>query len=331
VNQAEPVVSVVVPTYNRAELLEPLAAALAAQQGVGPYEVLFVDDGSGDATPSVLDAIVKRVGRPAEVSFRVLRSEHNTGNPARTRNLGWRDARAPIVAFIDDDCMPSPHWLIELVTGLEGADLVQGLVEVDQDEALKMGPFGRILVITDFSWKFETCNIAYRRELLEAVGGFEEAFPVPFGEDTDLGLRAVEHGARAAWAPEAVVLHRVECSESRLRDWLGSFRYARRCEFAALLVRRHPGFRRHLFARCFYKSYHAYTLGVLAGTGALVRGRPVAAATLAAPWLYYRLRVERPTARSRWMWAVLPMALAVDAVELGSTLKGAFRFRTLLL
>lgn len=331
-SRSRPAASVVVPTYNRAELLEPLAAALAAQEDVGPYEVLFVDDGSSDGTPEVLRSVAERNGRAASVTFRVLRSEHNTGNPARTRNLGWREARGSIVAFIDDDCIPSPRWLAELMARIEGADLVQGLVEVDQDQALRMGPFGRILVITAFSWKFETCNIAYRRELLEAVGGFEESFPVPFGEDTDLGLRALESGARPAWAPEALVLHRVECSEDRLRDWLAAIRYARRCEFAALLVKRHPGFRKHLFAHFFYKPYHAALLAALAAMGLMPsrRGR-LPAALLAAPWLHYRLRVDRRPARARWWWAVLPMSFAVDAVEVAATVKGAVRYRTFLL
>jgi glycosyltransferase involved in cell wall biosynthesis len=323
-----PVVSVVVPTYNRAELLEPLAEALASQHGVESFEVLFVDDCSPDATPEVLRAVAEG-NWPAHVTFRPLRNAHNTGNPARARNIGWRAARAPLIAFIDDDCTPGPGWLAGLVRGLTDADIAQGLVEVDQAEALRMGPFGRIIVITEFSWKFETCNIAYQRDLLERVGGFDETFPGNFGEDTDLGLRAIDHGARAAWVPDALVLHRVEYSPSRLRDWLGALRYARRCELAPLLVRRHPAFRDHLFARCFYKPYHASTLALFAGA-ALARRQP-AAVVLAAPWLYRRLGADRPQTRNRWLWAVLPMALVVDAVEVGATVKGAVRFRTFLL
>jgi glycosyltransferase involved in cell wall biosynthesis len=321
-----PAVSVVVPTFNRAELLRPLAEALNAQDGVGDFEVLFVDDGSTDATSATLEEVLTS----AKVPMRVLRTTSSNGGPAAARNVGWRAARAPLVAFTDDDCIPQFGWLAGLADAFDGANIVQGLTEVDPRQADGSGPFARLIVITDFSWKFETCNVAYSRELLERLGGFDEGFPLPFGEDIDLGWRAMALGARTTWKPEAVVLHRVEKSGSRVRDWVNWIRYARRCEFAGLTVQKHPGLRAHLYGRCFYKPYHLHTLLALAGL-LLARRAPRSGALLALPWVYYRTSVDPRRAPRKWLWAVLPMGFVVDATEVLSTIRGAIRYRTLIL
>lgn len=319
--EGPPEASVVVPTRNRAELLPALAGALAAQEGIGDYEVIFVDDGSTDETPEVLS----RLAVSSTIPVQVLRTGPGDRGRAAARNLGWRSAKGPVVAFTDDDCRPEPGWLAALVRGLASSDLAQGLTEVDPRELHGSGPFARFIVITEFSWKFETCNIAYRRELLERLGGFDPAFR-HLGEDIDLGCRALDLGARARWCPEAAVYHRVEKSSSRLADWLNWIRYTQRCESAALVVRRNPRWRAHLFARCFYKPYHAWTLGVFAALG-LGRRHP-AAATLAIPWVLYRVVIDPRPARRRWLGAILPMAFLADAAEVAATVRGAVRFRT---
>ena len=164
-----PIVSVVVPTHNRAELLPRLGAALMAQEDVGSYEIVFVDDSSTDDTGEVL----ARLAAAADVLVRVLRNADSNGT-ARPRNLGWRASRAlrwPV--FIDDDCVPRVDWLAALVDAAGEADVVQGLTDADPAEAPGSGPFARFIVVDLFSWKLETSNIAYRRgvglEALEVV------------------------------------------------------------------------------------------------------------------------------------------------------------------
>jgi glycosyltransferase involved in cell wall biosynthesis len=320
-----PIVSVVVPTFNRAELLPRLAGALGEQRGIDAYELVFVDDASTDDTREVLD----RLAATSPVTFHVLRTESSNGGPARPRNVGWRAARAPLVAFIDDDCVPRPDWLAELVAAADGADVIQGITDADPEQAPGSGPFARFIVVDKFSWKFETSNIAYRRTLLERLDGFDEQFPAPFGEDIDLGWRALAMGARMTWIQDAVVLHRVEKSGSRLRDWINWIRYAKRCELAALTVRKHPGLRRHMFGRYFYKPYHF--LAVLAGLALAAAPRSRSAAVLLAlPWVYYRTVVLPRPAPRKWLWAVLPMGFVVDAAEVVATVRGAAKYRTLI-
>lgn len=322
----QPKISVVVPTFNRASLLAPLVRALEQQDGIDEYEILLVDDASTDDTAQILDQLVK----VASVPMRALRTAASSGNPAAPRNLGWREARGPIVAFLDDDCLPRRDWLAALVQAADGADVVQGLTDADPVKAPGSGPFARFIVVTEFSWKFETCNIAYRRERLEQLGGFDECFPLKFGEDVDLGWRACTAGARLAWSPEAVVYHRIEKGDSRVADWINWVRYARHCELAALTVKKHPGLRDHLYRRYFYKAYHPVTLMALLGLAIAPRW-PRRGALLTLPWVFYRTAIDPRAAPAKWLWAVLPMGFVVDAAEVVATVKGAVKYRTLIL
>src|SRR5438093_9901845 len=104
-----PIVSVVVPTRQRAPLLSRLVAALEVQADVGAFEVIVVDDASADGTGTALE----RLASAASIPVRAVRLAARRG-PAGARNVGWRLARAPLVAFTDDDCVPQPGWLAAL-------------------------------------------------------------------------------------------------------------------------------------------------------------------------------------------------------------------------
>src|SRR2546429_4258884 len=100
-----PRISVVVSTHNRAASLPRLVASLEAQDGVHPFEAVIVDDCSTDETWEVLQDLARRTAIP----MRFLRTPVNSG-PAGGRNLGWRAARPPFVAFTDRDLRPQPAW-----------------------------------------------------------------------------------------------------------------------------------------------------------------------------------------------------------------------------
>ncbi len=127
-----PLVSVVVPTYRRPQRCARLLRALS-KQTLPPtdFEVLAVDDCSGDETPDVLHALAR------EVPYRLvpLTSPKN-GSPGRARNVGWRSSRAGIIAFTDDDCVPEPDWLAAGLRALStDSDLgvVQGRTKPPED------------------------------------------------------------------------------------------------------------------------------------------------------------------------------------------------------
>lgn len=328
-----PQVTVVVATYGRARLLPRLVGAVEAQTGVGPVELVIVDDGSGDGTWPVLDQLAGQ----AAIAVVALRLDRNQG-PARARNLGWRAARAPLVAFTDDDCVPQPGWLAALVAGSAEADIVQGVTRPDPAQIPGHGAFSQTVRVNGDEGWYETCNIAYRRELLERLGGFDERFGSasrggrpPYGEDTDLAWRAKQLGARIVLAPGAVVHHEVwpdrfvhRLAEASRRDGL------------VRMVKAHPGLRSQMTWGVFWRASHPPAL--LAGAAlALVARRPRSLTTwtwagpLGLPYLYFRLRVEKLPGRTRYRLAVVGLVLVADLVDVAALAVSSVRHRTLLL
>ena len=185
---AAPSITVVVPTIGRPSL-DALLDALATGRGARPAELVIVDD-----RPAGAPLHVERPGLPP---VRVLRT--GGGGPARARNLGWRAARTPWVAFLDDDVVPDADWYERLEDDL--ADLApdvagsQGQVHVPLPADRRPTDWERGTAgLATSSWI--TADLAYRRDALAAVGGFDERFPRAFREDSDLALRVMDTGAR---------------------------------------------------------------------------------------------------------------------------------------
>lgn len=311
-----PVISVVVPTRSRARRLGALLRSLAAQELGEAHEVVVVADGASAAVEQVLDG--------AGDALRVVRHSAPRG-PAAARNSGWRTARAPLIAFVDDDCEAAPGWLAALLAAARAAperSVVQGRVEPLPAERHLIGPFTRTLRVEAAGPFFQTANILYPRPLLERLGGFDEGFPAPAGEDTDLGWRAREAGAAVVFAPRALVWHAVhELGPG------GLIRDAPRWGSAVRLVKRHPGLRAHFPHRIFWKRSHGRLLVAAAG---LALARRTRGGSLAATLPYLLVhRGEHPDRRS--LVAALPAHAAVDAAEVAAMARGSIAARTLFL
>ena len=203
---AEPAVTVVIPTFNRSSLLRRTLAALATQEGItaAEGEVVVVDGGSTDATAAVV------AGFPSVIYLR----QANAG-PAAARNRGWAAATASVVAFTDDDTVPSSRWLADLSAAFAAdpglaavggtvaplrVSFLTAFVQAEQHASHGTGPDGQIKYLV-------TANCAYRREVLASLGGFDESFPAASGEDTDLTMRAQAAGHRMRIVDGALVLH----------------------------------------------------------------------------------------------------------------------------
>lgn len=315
-------VAVVVPTRGRAARLERLVGALAAQTLPHQrFEVVVVDDASEDATPEVLAALVAR----GEVPLRTLRTARGSG-PASARNLGWRAATAPVIAFTDDDCVPDAGWLAAGLAALDGgARAVVGRTEPPEDQLHLAGlPFARVMEV-DSARFFETCNVFYRRRDLESVGGFDPRFRRPSGEDTHLGLRVTELGVEPVFAEDALVRHDVR--PGGLRDVLSE---SIRWDDLPLVFKDRAYARRERVHRIFFwKATHPPTILAVAGVVIGARWRPALA--LGVPWMWERLVrnpvCEDPGQRLR----TLPGAFAVDLAEVATMVRGSWRHRTPLL
>ena len=246
-------------------------------------------------------------------------SQH--AGPAELRHRAWRETRAPLVAFTDDDCRPPAAWLEAALRAAQAAPgaVVQGPTRPDPDEeALLRAARARSQWIEPPSWQAQTCNIVYPRELLERADGFDpSAMPLCAGEDTDLFCRT---GAPLVPAPDALTYHAVEPMSVA-----GRVRYAWRWRQMPGLVARHPQLRRHAELGVFWKRRHARCLLAVAG---LVLRRPL----LALPWAHEALPSYGTGARGRARAvSELPGQALVDAVEVAGLAIGSARHRTLFL
>lgn len=318
---AGPVVSVVVAAHNRRDRVAALLASLRNQTlDPGSFEVIVVDDSSADGTGSMAEAEAQRSPYALAV---VERPEQ--GGPARARNDGWRLAAAPLVAFIDDDCEATPTWLERLSAAASAAPgaVVQGRTRPNPRELEAAGPFSVTRDVDGSgAWWFETCNIAYPREVLERLEGFDESFPEPLGEDTDLGWRALGAGGRRVFVDDAVVDHAVEDLGRA-----GHLRRALRGADAVLVFERHPRLREQALDCGIVRSHaNLRLLLALAGLALARRRRP--AALLALPYLKLAAgRVRRgggdPTLAAHY--------LAHDMLSLATTARGDLRHRVLVI
>lgn len=206
-----PAVSVVVPHLNQPDHLRRCLAALAAQADSPPHEVIVVDNGSR-ALP---EAVCAEFGA-------TLLTEAEPG-PGPARNRGVRAARAPLLAFIDADCIADPGWLAAIARRFEDPETVilGGDVRIWREDparptllecyesvyAFRMRDYIRRKGFTG------TGNLAVRREVLEAVGPFAG---IGVAEDVDWGRRATGMGRRITYAPDALAFHPARKSMTEL-------------------------------------------------------------------------------------------------------------------
>jgi Glycosyl transferase family 2 len=160
-------------------------------------------DGVSIVVPTVgrpsLSALLERLrpqvaGAAVPVELLVVHDTAGRG-PAATRNAGWRGARYPWVAFLDDDVLPPDDWLDRLLADLDQpADVggVQGRLHVPVPA--RRGDWAATTAgLERAAWA--TADMAYRRAALAGVGGFDERFPRAYREDADLAYRV----RRAGW------------------------------------------------------------------------------------------------------------------------------------
>lgn len=194
---ADPRYAVVVPTLGRPSL-ETLLTALAAAEGPRPEWLVLVDDRPGPSEAPVAD--VREL--PDGIAGHALVVAGGGRGPAAARNLGWRAVPVDIdwIAFLDDDVVVPGDWCAALVADLaaadaEGASASQALIDVPLPRHRRPTDWERGTAgLAGARWI--TADMAYRRDALAAVGGFDERFPRAFREDSDLALRVEDTGRR---------------------------------------------------------------------------------------------------------------------------------------
>jgi glycosyltransferase involved in cell wall biosynthesis len=236
--------TVIVPTYNRSDLLGQTLRKLLGEQTApaSEYEIVVVDDGSTDNTPEIVAA----VGTSASDRLRYYRQENK--GPAAARNLGVREAKGKIILFTGDDCIPDRRLIEEHLKAHERSGDVAIIGHIAWHPDLEITPLMLFLdegaqfgftQITDPEnltfFTFYTANCSLHRHWLDDVGGFDEEFRQAAYEDIELAYRMTQRGLRIVYRSSALTYHlhapALEAHVTRMRS----------CGRAAVLVwQKHP-------------------------------------------------------------------------------------------
>jgi GT2 family glycosyltransferase len=309
----EPEISVVIPTHDRPEKLRRALDRLDRQTSSPDHEVIVVAN-AGDDRAAVADA----VGRRPRARLLVADSP----GASAARNLGWRDARAPIVLFLGDDILAGQALLAEHRSWHETSpDPEVGVLGyVGWARELSVTPFMRWLergMQFDYGGiegteagpgRLYTANVSLKRSLLERSGGFDEELPYLY-EDIELAHRLSQLGFRLLYNRRAAAEH---LHEATLASWRARMRTAAWAEHR--FVRKHPEAQPRLYERMSR-----------AAAAPPARGRAARLVRFVPPWLPGLGPLVWRSAEQRWLQALAPDFLEAwaDADREEPTLSGA--------
>jgi GT2 family glycosyltransferase len=209
-------ISVVIPTYNRCSvLMRTLEALHDPLLQTSTYEVIVVDDGSTDATPTMIPDLA------SSSSYKLLYMRQANRGPAAARNRGIAAASGDLILFIGDDIIPQPGFIAAHLHAHQAYPQPQSAVlgytpwhpGVSQTPLAQWWEDSRFRYrallegkTPDFSF-FYTSNISVKRTFLSRGELFDENFTYAAYEDTDLAYRLAQLGLKIIFAPEALAYH----------------------------------------------------------------------------------------------------------------------------
>jgi HAD superfamily hydrolase (TIGR01662 family) len=260
---------IVIPTVGRPSLSR-LLEALEPQLAGNRVRVYVVDDRRRPSAPLSLPAFATAVRGAG-------------AGPAAARNVGWRAADAEWIAFLDDDVIPAVDWVERLEADLDdlpaGVAASQGRLRVPLPSGPPTDWQRDVAGLEGALWI--TADMAFRRDALAAVGGFDERFAAAYREDTDLALRLLGAGWQIVRGKRASS-HPIPPAGF----WVSVSRQRGNADDVLMRALHGRHWRRWAGAGRGRRRRHLLTAGALAGAStAVVAGRRRTAVTLAAAWL----------------------------------------------
>lgn len=209
-----PAISVVVCAYNAASTMDGCLASFA-KVDYPDFEVIVVDDGSTDETGPIADRYA------AAAPYIHVIHQPNLGLSA-ARNVGMNAARGSIVAYTDSDCYVDPHWLHYMAWAFTDDRFVAvggpNLPPVEDNRtaacvAVSPGAPTHVLLTDEIAEHVPGCNMAYRKEYLAGIGGFDATYRAA-GDDVDVCWRLQDQGHLIGFSAAMFVWHHRRCTVS---------------------------------------------------------------------------------------------------------------------
>jgi glycosyltransferase involved in cell wall biosynthesis len=207
-------ISVVVCTRNRAAKLPQCLSTLLAMNAADGFrwELVCVDNNSTDQTKQVIEEFASSSRIPIRYVFERVQTISSA------RNAGLRQALGDIIVFTDDDCLVDRNWLGTIWKEFRADALLamlSGRVELQDQNDLPIciRSFKERITVdpTNVFSVIGTSNMAFKRDVIESIGGFDPDFgagtPLLGSEDSDFVYRALKAGFKATYSPDVLVLH----------------------------------------------------------------------------------------------------------------------------
>jgi glycosyltransferase involved in cell wall biosynthesis len=201
--------SVIVPTRDRPQSLHRCLKSLARlAYDRAAFEVIVVDDGGSVTIQSTLDSFSRQL--------RVRLLQQKNSGPARARNVGAQAARGAWLAFLDDDCESDPDWLTAFGAATPNEDEILGGMTVNRlndnqystvSQQLLDYLHGYFLNFASPFRFFPSNNLVVPAQRFRSLGGFDERFSLPAGEDREFCSRWLQSGGRLRHVSGAAVRH----------------------------------------------------------------------------------------------------------------------------
>ena len=204
-------ISIVIISKDEPSLDDTLIGVAAQAESLAePAEIVVVDASDGR---------LEHIRVRHEERVRWLQFKRPPGvriSIAHQRNVGVRAAHGEIIVFTDAGCQPEPEWLARIVTPvLHEENVAAGLTLATSESTRLYDRWARRNMAARYLTACATINLAFRREVFEAVGGFDEGFE--YGSDVDFSWRLTDAGYRIRSVPDAIIRHDWGTSRRQLR------------------------------------------------------------------------------------------------------------------
>ncbi len=318
-------ISVVIPTYKRPLLLARCLGALICQQfDRKDFEVIVVSDGPDPETGELMKLYADASLPQIKYTFPPFKK-----GPAACRNLGWLAARGELIAFTDDDCVPSSSWLKSIWNFYDGEQEIAftGQVVVPRPRI----PTDYELNTSNLETaEFVTANCICSKKALLKVGGFDERFSIAWREDSDLHFKLLTHSIPIRKVP-ALVIHPV-----RKAPWGISIQDQKKGIYNALLYKKYPELFRKRIKSSPTWNYYLMIISFFSALLLLQSGFHTAGLVALSAWLMlliaFIVRRLKSTARTpSHIWEMIVTSIAIPFLSVFWQLYGSFKYRVLYL
>ena len=318
----EPLISVVIPTFQRPGLLIKCLKSLQLQSFPKEnFEVIVVHDGPGKLTENK----IKR-SYPA-VKYDSLKE--NKG-PAAARNYGWLIAKGRLIAFTDDDCLPDKNWLKDIWSEYANESEIAYAGKVYVPLAIHPTDF-ELNTARLAEARFITANCVCTKAALLKVGGFDERFRMAWREDSDLEFKLLSEQITIRKLSNALVVHPV-----RKAPWGISIKEQKKGMFNALLYKKFPFLYRQKIGEAPSFSYYlmiilfiAMLFGWLTGE-TLMLFISLSAYLVLLMWFMFK-RLRHTSRRLSHVAEIAVTSLVIPFASVYWQWYGAFKFRVLFI